>query len=63
MIVMRFWNKNIFGGKLGVATTLAPKGLGSQDPTKTLAHRVELFGKPLSQKMFLKIKGLNPLFY
>ena len=24
----------IFGGKMGVAATVAPRGLGSQDPTK-----------------------------
>ena len=41
--------KSIFGGKMGVAATLAPKGLGPQDPTEKLAHPVELLGKPLSQ--------------
>ena len=33
-----FGNKNpIFSVKMGVAATVAPKGLGPQDPTKTLA--------------------------
>ena len=35
---------------MGLAATLAPKGLGPQDPTKKLAHWVELLGQPLSQK-------------
>ena len=33
-----FLKKTIFGGKMSVAATLAPKGLGPQDPTKKLAH-------------------------
>ena len=39
---------------MGVAATLVPKGLGSQDPTKKLTHRVELLGQPLfiSKKCF-----------
>ena len=51
----KFYEKYIFDGKIGVATTLAPKGLEPQDPTKKLAHRVELLGQPLSQKMSSKI--------
>ena len=35
---------------MGVAATLAPKGLVPQDPTKKLAHQVELLGQPLSHK-------------
>ena len=35
-----------FDGKMGVAATLAPKGLGPHDPTKKLAHQVELLGQP-----------------
>ena len=41
---INFWREN------GVAATLAPKGLGPQDPTKKLAHRVEILGQPSSQK-------------
>ena len=44
--VMRNHDLNAFlkknGGKMGVAATLASKGLGSQDPTKKLAYRVKL---------------------
>ena len=41
---MVFEKNYIFGGKMGVA----PKDIGSHDPTKKLAHRVELLGQPLS---------------
>ena len=41
---------------MGVAATLVPKGLRPQK----MAHRVELLGQPLSQKIS-KIKGLNTL--
>ena len=44
---------------MGVAATLAPKALGPQDPTKNLAHQVELLGQPLSQEIVSKIEGLN----
>ena len=39
---------------------LAPKGLGPQDPSKTLAHRVELVGQPLSQKKVFENLGPQP---
>ena len=42
MILMLFWTNHTFGGKMGLAATLAPKGLG-------------LLGQPLSQKLFSKI--------
>ena len=45
---------------MGVAATLAPKGLGPQDPTKKLAHWVELLGQPLSQKNVFENLGLEP---
>ena len=45
---------------MGVAATLAPKGLGPQDPTKKLAHRVELLGQPLSQKKVFENLGPEP---
>ena len=44
---------------MGVAATLAPKGLGPQDPTKKLAHQVELLGQPLSQKKVFENLGLE----
>ena len=44
---------------MGVAVTPAPKDLGPQDPTKKLAHWVDLLGQPLSQKNGFKIGGLN----
>ena len=50
-----------FGGKMGAAATVAPKGLGPQDPAKKLAHWVDLLGQSLSRKLVLKISGLNPL--
>ena len=52
-----FKKNHIFGGIMGVAATVAPKGLGPQDPTKKLAHWVDLLGQPLTRK---KISGLNP---
>ena len=45
---------------MGVAATLAPKGLGPQDPIKKLAHRVELLGKLLSQKNVFENLGPEP---
>ena len=45
---------------MGVATTLAPKLLGPQDSTKKLAHCVELFGQPLSQKNVFENLGPEP---
>ena len=33
-----------FGGKMGVSTTVAPKGLGLHNPTKKLAHWEDLLG-------------------
>ena len=45
---------------MGVAATLAPKGLGLQDPTKKLSHRVELLGQPLSQKNVFENLGPEP---
>ena len=37
-----FFERNIFGGKMGVAASLAPRSLGPQDPTKKLAQWVDL---------------------
>ena len=37
-----FWATS--GGKTGVATTRAPSGLEPPNPTKKLAHRVEILG-------------------
>ena len=51
-----FLKKSIFGGKMDVAATLAPMGLGPQDPIRKVTHRAELLGQPLSQKYFLKFK-------
>ena len=50
----------IFGGRMGVATTLAPKGLGPQNPTKNLAHWVDLMGRPISRKSVVRIFVPNP---
>ena len=48
------------GGKMGVAATLAPKGLGSPDPTKKFAHWVELLGQPLFHKNVIETLGPEP---
>ena len=40
-----------------VAATLAPKGLGPQEPTKKLSHRVELLEHPLSQRKVFENLG------
>ena len=45
---------------MGVAATLAPKGLGPQHPTKKLVHRVELLGQPISQKKVFENLGPEP---
>ena len=37
-----------FGGKMGVANTRAPYGLGPPNPTKKLAHLVDLLSQPPS---------------
>ena len=37
-----FLKNSIFGGIMGVAATLAPKGLGRQDPTKKLNPPLKL---------------------
>ena len=41
-----FWAT--FCGKMGVAITRAPNGLGPPNPTKKSAHWVDLLGQPLS---------------
>ena len=61
MILVLFWKKHlIFGGKMGVAATVAPKGLGPQVPTKELADWVDLLGQPLSRKLVFKNFGPEP---
>ena len=40
---------------MGVATTLAPNGLGPPNPTKKLAHWMDLLGQPLSRNHIFKI--------
>ena len=42
---------------MGVAATVAPKGLRPQDPTKKLAQWVDILGQPLSRKHVLKNFG------
>ena len=57
MILMLFWKKYIFDWK-----TLAPKDLGSQDPTEKLAKWVELLGQllGLSYKNVFENLGAEP---
>ena len=46
---------------MGVADTVAPEGLGPQDPTKKLAQWMDLkLGQPLSRKHAFKIFDLDP---
>ena len=40
---------------MSVATTRTPYGLGSQNPTKKLAHHVYLLGQPLSRNRVFEI--------
>ena len=54
MVWMLFRIIPIFGGKMGMAVTLAPKGLGPQDPTKMLAYWADLLAQLLSQKTAFK---------
>ena len=51
----------LFGGKMGVAATLAPKGLGPKNPTKKLAHVGVLMGHILSQNHVPEISNPGPL--
>ena len=50
----------IFGQKMGVAATLAPEGLGPQNPTKNLAHWVDILGQWLSRNHVFKISRHEP---
>ena len=46
-----FWAT--FGGKMGVANMCAPNGLGPPNPTKKLAHWMDLLGRLLSRNHVL----------
>ena len=51
-----------FGTKMGVATTRPPNGLGPPNPTKKLAHWMELLGQLLSRNPVFEIfRGEPPL--
>ena len=52
-----FRRNPIFVGKIVVAATLAPMGLGPQDRTKKLAYLMDLLGQLLSQKNVFKNIG------
>ena len=39
---------------MGVAATLAPKGLGPQDPIKRLAHRVNVWVNRYLKKVYFQ---------
>ena len=45
---------------MGVAATLAPKGMGPQDPTKKLAHVGVLLGHLLSQNRVSELSDPGP---
>ena len=59
--VLIFWAT--FGGKMGVATTRAPNGLGPLKTTKKLAQRVSLLGhEPIFRNHVFEIfRGEPPL--
>ena len=61
MILVLFEKNTLFDGKMGVAATLAPKGMEPQSPTKKWAHWVDLTGQLLSRKSVFKILGPDPL--
>ena len=62
MILMPFLKEVlVFGGKMGVAATVAPKGLGPQDPTKNSAQWLDLLDRLSSRKHVFKIFGTDPL--
>ena len=48
------------GGRMGVAATVAPRGLKPQDPTKKLAQWVDLLSQQLSRKHVFEIFGPEP---
>ena len=45
-----------------MATSRAPNGLGPPNPTKKLAHWVDLLGQPLSRNHVFEIFSLEPFF-
>ena len=51
--ILKFWAS--FGGKMGLATTCAPNGMGPPNPTETLAHWMNLLGQPLSRNHVFEI--------
>ena len=53
MLIFYFHFWATFGGKKGVAKTRAPDGLGPPNPTKKLAHWVNLLGQPLNADIYL----------
>ena len=47
---------------MGVATTRAPNGLGPPNPTKKLAHWMDLLGQQLSRNRVFEIYRGEPPF-
>ena len=60
LVVRNPSNGATLGGKMGVATTGAPNGLGSRNPAKKLAQWVDLLGQLLSRNHVLKIFKSDP---
>ena len=52
---MLFFNFGIFAWKMAVATSVAPEGLGSQNPVKKLVHFIYLSDQLLSQNKVFTI--------
>ena len=55
---LNFWG--LFGGKMSVAATPAPKGLGPRNPTKKLAHVGVLLSNLLSQNRVPELSDPEP---
>ena len=57
-LTFHFWAT--FGGKMGLDTTRAPNSLGLVNPTKMLAHWMDLLGQPLSRNQVFEIIRPEP---
>ena len=58
MLIFDFWAT--FDGKTGVATTRTLNDLGPPNPTKKLAHCLDLLGQPLSRNDDFELYRCEP---
>ena len=54
--ILHFKKICFLSGKMSVGAMLTRKGLGPQNPTKKLAHRMDLLGQPLSQNRVIFVR-------